>query len=233
MSAGLLLLGCEDVSENLPQEEGVPLEVVAPEDEFEVSIDDFDPAEFEITEKSCILRNDFVTEANLSSGYWGTWETCPSQCPDGSYAYGITVRSEPTQGSGDDTALNGVRLYCFNRSDGRYRGYVDSNIGYWGNWGSYAHCSTYTTSNPFRSGIMKLEPPQGGGDDTATNRVYAYCIDGDLAAPSAYTAWGNWQTRAYCPSGTAVCGIRTRVEAPIGSGDDTALNGVLFACCEF
>ncbi len=45
--------------------------------------------------------------------------------------------------------------------------------------------------------------------------------------------WGTWRTWYYCPSGTYVCGARVKYESSVGSADDTAMNGIEFACCPF
>jgi hypothetical protein len=49
-------------------------------------------------------------EADLE-GKWGTWYQ-ERTCPEGTAVCGISVRTEASQGSKDDTALNGVKLKC-------------------------------------------------------------------------------------------------------------------------
>ncbi|MEQ2167334.1 hypothetical protein GOODEAATRI_003101 [Goodea atripinnis] len=39
--------------------------------------------------------------------------TWPEICPDNFFAVGFSVRVESKQHGGDDTALNGIRLICF------------------------------------------------------------------------------------------------------------------------
>ncbi|KXZ48684.1 hypothetical protein GPECTOR_26g587 [Gonium pectorale] len=51
------------------------------------------------------------TDTNAYSGLWGTWNSY-TYCPGESYICGIQVRVEGQQGSGDDTALNGLRIGC-------------------------------------------------------------------------------------------------------------------------
>jgi hypothetical protein len=43
--------------------------------------------------------------------------------------------------------------------------------------------------------------------------------------------FGGWNNAVTCDAGTSVCGIKVRFEGNQGSGDDTALNAVEFACC--
>lgn len=45
--------------------------------------------------------------------------------------------------------------------------------------------------------------------------------------------WGSWHQPSYCPIGYYVCGIAMKVEAPLGEGDDTAVNGLALRCCRF
>lgn len=188
----------------------------------------------ETTEKGCTIpRSDVTAYITIGSGSWGSWQGCYEYCPAGTFAYTVALRSEPTQGSGDDTAMNGIKFQCYNRSNGIYQGYITSNPGYWGDWLPSAKTYPYTVSNPIVGGKMKIESPQGDGDDTAANAVQMKSKNGVWIQPDSNTAWGSWNTETSCPSGTAVCGVNTRVESQQGSGDDTALNGVALACCSF
>lgn len=42
---------------------------------------------------------------------WGLWKG-PTFCPANHYVCGLEQKVEPTQGKGDDTATNGIRMYC-------------------------------------------------------------------------------------------------------------------------
>ena len=79
------------------------------------------------------------------------------------------------------------------------------------------------------------------GDDTAANfmqircRAFEASDEGYAMYPgTGYGYWGsygNWSES--CVPGTAVCGIRTRIERPQGGGnaDDTTLNDLELYCC--
>lgn len=180
----------------------------------------------------CSFRSDYVTTVTLGEGYWGAWPECFDWCPEAggrSFAYSLWLRTEPSQGSNDDTGLNSVALDCYNQSNWAYRGFIDSYVQFFGSWTDPAVCATH----PITGGEIRIETPQGGGDDTAANDVEAQCGNGQWLAPTTYTSWGTWRGFVGCPTGTAVCGMKTRVEANLGGQDDTALNGVQFACCNF
>ena len=42
---------------------------------------------------------------------WGDWGT-EDECPQREYAYAFQLKNEPNQGRGDDSAINGVKLFC-------------------------------------------------------------------------------------------------------------------------
>jgi hypothetical protein len=184
------------------------------------------------TEKGCTIpRTDVASYVTLASGSWGSWSTCYEFCPADTLAYQVTAKSEKSQGTGDDSAMNGVALACYNKTTGGYQGYITSNQQAWGNWMDWVSASPYTVTNPFVGGKLMIEGSQGLGDDTAANMIMMYSANGVGVGPASYTWFGSWKTPAYCPAGTAVCGLSTRIEGSQGSGDDTALNGVAVACC--
>jgi hypothetical protein len=103
-----------------------------------------------------------------------------------------------------------------------------------------------TIINTFNSGKV------GIGTNTPTCKLH---VKGKVCADSIQTSestvptgknptpkmiyagiWGSWHGWQYCPPKTYVCGARVRFEASQGAGsrdDDTAMNGIEFACCSF
>jgi len=57
-------------------------------------------------------------------------------CPVGSYIDGVRTRSEPNQGLGDDTGLNGLQIRCRNPNTDYVKAVV-VHSGYWGSWGDW------------------------------------------------------------------------------------------------
>merc|ERR1711860_138096 len=95
-------------------------------------------------------------------------------------------------------------------------------------WGSWRH-ESLKCNGGFIGAALKVESPQGKGDDTATNAIRLYCSWGN-PYKSGEGPWGDWSAVQYCPQGYRIAGIQTQIESPIGSGDDTALNSVNLLC---
>ena len=159
------------------------------------------------------IRSDGLTN-------WGDWGV-PQFCPYPYYTIGYNTKIEGSQGKGDDTALNGIKLIC---SDGSS---IYSSVAPWGGWGSDVYCNSNEKLSAF---IMKSEPSQGKGDDTAANAFKFYCSNRELFNHHE-GSWGRWGNLIRCPANTYICGLRTQVEGSQGSGDDTALNNAIFYCC--
>ena len=102
-------------------------------------------------------------------------------CPAGSYVGGYSMRVEPPQGGKrDDTALNAVALYCYDRA-GNMVERIEPHPGFWGNWGGQDHCPQGTYATAF---ALKVEPQQGRGDDTGANSVKFNCSNGTVIEAS-------------------------------------------------
>ncbi|XP_053381801.1 vitelline membrane outer layer protein 1-like [Mercenaria mercenaria] len=171
---------------------------------------------------------------------WGGWGP-PQFCAEGTYAIGYAIKVEPGQGSGDDTALNSIQLDCKGLDAVRSGGKITSREGPFGHWHNEVTCPTRNGAPTFLTEfVLQVEPDQKSGDDTAANYVKFHCRDfaaltyqRELAiAPGhgLYGRLGSWS--GSCPANSAICGLRTAVEGDQGSGDDTALNNVMFYCCE-
>jgi hypothetical protein len=233
-TAALAIIGCSGgADDHGPIAEGEDLPLGPAPDHDTWAADHPELAAPSESQKNCATRGDHAASINLHSGFWGGWNTCFDYCPINSFAYGVNMKSEAPLGSGDDTSVNAISLHCYNRFSGDFTDYAESSMGPWGGWMGGTGCGG--TGNPFEGGNLRVEGPQGSGDDTAVNGINVTCNnapDTQLTAP-ANTGWGGFMGLVKCPAGTQVCGIKTRLEGSQGSGDDTALNGVEFACCWF
>ncbi|XP_031430709.1 vitelline membrane outer layer protein 1-like [Clupea harengus] len=160
-----------------------------------------------------------------NGGPWGSWGGMV-MCPKSYRAFGFSLKVEKKQGSGDDTALNGIRLLCRHTENRNIQRIIWSSEQRWGRWTSYQNCGC----GYLQSFNLRVERPKGGRvDDTAANNIRFRCTNGRVmsGAGMSWGGWGGWSGR--CSRG--ICGIMTRVERPQGGGDDTALNDVIFRCC--
>jgi Vitelline membrane outer layer protein I (VOMI) len=182
-----------------------------------------------LTASAATFRNDITGVKNAPNATpWGGWSTA-IYCPAGSYVGGYSMRVEPNQGAGDDTALNAVALYCYDRAGNMVERIVP-HPGFWGNWGEGANCPKGTYAVAFK---LKVEPGQGNGDDTGANSVTFGCSNSTVIEASGGGQWGTW-TRDWLtgPPNSAICGVRAKVEPEQGKGDDTALNDLEFTWCK-
>ncbi|XP_070605817.1 vitelline membrane outer layer protein 1-like [Erythrolamprus reginae] len=100
-------------------------------------------------------------------GPWGKW-TKSKYCRSTYYLVSFSLRVEPAQGSGDDTAANNIEFTC---SDGEV---LRGNGLNWGKFGKFS--SRCPSRSKGICGIQtKVEEEQGSGDDTALNDVHFFC----------------------------------------------------------
>ncbi|XP_036395738.1 vitelline membrane outer layer protein 1 homolog [Megalops cyprinoides] len=157
---------------------------------------------------------------------FGNW-TWPEMCPEGFYAVGFSLRVEPNQYGLDDTALNGIRLYCSQPGDRSFLYTIESHTGYFGDWSDPQWCPTGVLT----SFQLRVEPHQGiFGDDTAANNIKFRCSSNPtLEGPGLdWGEYGHWSQEC---SNTGICGIETKMETYQYGLDDSSLNDVLFHCC--
>ena len=116
--------------------------------------------------KFCDLHNWYDQYDHLVwGGSWGEWKGW-TMCSDGKYMAAGRVRFEDRQGGGDDTALNGLEIYCIKPdwTNGEIRTVYP---GLWGGWKPW-HYKKYKL---VKGAQVRFEDPQGGGDDTALNGI--------------------------------------------------------------
>ncbi|OWA51872.1 putative Vitelline membrane outer layer protein 1-like protein [Hypsibius exemplaris] len=169
---------------------------------------------------------------------WGTWST-PSFCPSKEFVVGMQLRTEPDQGSGDDSALNAIRFLCARvpYNGGPETSTATPHDGFWGTWGKKFYCKNDEYAVGFQ---LRSEKDQGKGDDSAANNLRLLC--GNIKNPkNIYTMldqvegdgmqWGDWTAVQTCPEMHVMCGLKVQVEEQQGSGDDSALNNLVASCC--
>jgi hypothetical protein len=157
-----------------------------------------------------------------------------SFCQEGSYASGLNQEVQPPQGDGDDEAVIGVGLACHVRGIEDSINIILSVSGSYGEWGIPAYCgdihSDYITG-------FQLKVEKGTSDDSAVNSVAGYCngaFQGNTSywlESSAQGSWGSWGSKAFCPRGTAVCGITVK-DDPFET-NRAGIKDVAMACCTY
>ena len=170
-----------------------------------------------------------ATGDHNTDGFWGEWGEF-SSCSAGKFVYGYRINSASPQGSGDDTGLHDIELYCAKP----YSQYF-SRI-----WSAYMDGGSFSnpkfcpgSNNPVVGFDMKIQEKQGSGDDTVANDIDLYCAKGSYISADTKTHWGGWTNVESCPDGQAVTGLITRVQDNQGAGDDTALNGLRLVCSDY
>uniref|UniRef100_A0A8C5R3P2 Vitelline membrane outer layer protein 1 n=1 Tax=Leptobrachium leishanense TaxID=445787 RepID=A0A8C5R3P2_9ANUR len=112
------------------------------------------------------------------------------------------------------------------------------NGGSWGNWGNIEWCPQGYVAKGFS---LKTEADQGKGDDTAVNGIRLHCFPRLIMlgffkcvivkCSSLSSRWGSWSHPLWCLQGYLLI-FTLNVEAPQGSGDDTAVNNIKFMCSD-
>ena len=82
---------------------------------------------------------------------------------------------------------------------------------------------------------MRVEPRQGGDDDTAANGLkLILCKAGEWGLQQELMVfeglWGNWERIGMCDENSYIIGGQVRFEGRQGGDDDTALNGLQIVC---
>lgn len=221
--AAAMMAGCAEGSAN-PEENLVEADATSAAPQ-EAQASEEAPATVQQGLSGDSSRSDFVKSQQLNSGLWGSW-TSTRYCPPNTRVVGYRMRVEGGQGSGDDTALNAVELRCMDDYGNLSK--VSAHDGLYGSWGDWAFCAN---GSVVVGGTVRFEGNRGGGDDTAANNLKVRCSDNKEVQASNGMNYGSWLSEATCPSNSSVCGIKVMFEGNRGSGDDTALNAVEFACC--
>ncbi|OCT90768.1 vitelline membrane outer layer protein 1 [Xenopus laevis] len=103
-----------------------------------------------------------VTSTQGPHGNWSPTRMCPF-----GYLTSFSLRVEPSQGRGDDTAANNIKFKCSNSHELEGSGLIWGSYGPWSPSCQYGICGLKT----------KVEGSQGKEDDTALNDVQFFCCD--------------------------------------------------------
>jgi hypothetical protein len=95
-------------------------------------------------------------------GDWGSWAICGS-----GYINGGALKVESSQGSSDDTSVNGARFSC---TDGVAIAATND-----GAWGAYLNSASCPSGEAVCGAQTVVEPPIFAGDDTALNGFQLHC----------------------------------------------------------
>ena len=184
------------------------------------------------------LPNDRYTEDEDIPGTWRNTETCPKY----HYAYKFSLKLQNYQGGGiyDDSALNGVRLYC---KDQRGKS-VTSGVGGEGSWTSEKKgCA----NDNFFVGYRFISKHKARVNDEWYGEFIDIKCEGndnedligeDFSLPSGSEMGTHWASKGdasswvNCEEGYVVCGLQTKIMAKQASlRDDSGLTDIKLICC--
>ena len=169
----------------------------------------------------------------VSNGLFGDWLKTVD-APDDFFGCGATLRVQSSQGDGDDTAANAIRLTYCNKFDWNTQLDANLNEGLYGEWKTKVMCP----KGQFMNGAnIKLEKSQGiYSDDTAMNGLKIKCTLPTAAAQNSEVMveegkWGDWQ-QWLINTDLFVCGGQVRFDSTLSGSDATALNGLALKFCK-
>ncbi|KAE8620558.1 hypothetical protein XENTR_v10010325 [Xenopus tropicalis] len=107
------------------------------------------------------------------------------------------------------------------------------NGGRQGEWGKMERCPAGTMAKGLS---LKVEEPQGFGDDTSLNGIRLHCVrcrfpHDEKSITSDFGPWGTWGPTKWCPYGF-LSTFSLRVEEFQGQSDATAANNIKFKCSD-
>ncbi|XP_060756953.1 vitelline membrane outer layer protein 1-like [Neoarius graeffei] len=188
---------------------------------------DFEAQPYIVHAGTAFVTRNYTSVLTVPNGeQFGDW-MWSEMCPENFYATGFSLRVESNQYGTDDTALNGIRLFCVQNGDRSFLYSVESHAGHFGEWMEPQWCPSGTLT----SFQLRVEPHQGiFGDDTSANNIRFRCssnptLEGRGMSWGDYGAWSE-----VCHNG-GICGIQTKMESYQGALDDSSLNDVRFYCC--
>jgi hypothetical protein len=172
----------------------------------------------------------------MNMGFWPNQDSfCRDwgYCPDGTYAYSISLKSMPS-GGGDNLAVTGIAVSCHNPITGAYITWATpkASADAPGTWDASPVCNL---GSPLWGGRLRLMTgPTSNSDDFGVTDGRGVCSDGTAVDSTVNNpeTWGSWQSYAYCPSGKRVCAVTNKVD-PDDSSDDAGLTGVKVMCCDY
>ncbi|XP_065556896.1 vitelline membrane outer layer protein 1 homolog isoform X2 [Artemia franciscana] len=148
---------------------------------------------------------------------------------------------EPNRGLlEDDTAVNSICISCISEDNSSNLTFKCSGEGSRGIDAGYFPCPVVNSIQTYLTAFqLKVDPEDGDIDETAVNNIQFACRSNTLPDVEYViegngvqlhgASYGNWSN--FCPTGSFVCGIQTKVQIDQTILDDTALNDVLFECC--
>ncbi|XP_053575504.1 vitelline membrane outer layer protein 1 homolog [Bombina bombina] len=159
-----------------------------------------------------------------NGGIWGVWGPL-EKCPGLLKAIGFSIKVQEYQKLGDDTALNGIKLYCGQEGDFLTTIEMISTKGRWGHWTSPMWCP----SGYLVSFYLRVVTEGRQRDATGVNNIKFVCSDNEHLEGLGYS-WGSYgEMSEKCVQG--ICGMKTKVQEDQGHSDDSSLNDVRFLCC--